>query len=76
MNYSTNYHPDFDDRTGEAGLPTRRGCIWRKNHEVTWLFNKHAAVICVFCFLQAAYYYPLLPERVPSHFGASGIPDA
>ncbi len=24
----------------------------------------------------AAYYYPLLPERIASHFGASGLPDA
>jgi hypothetical protein len=28
------------------------------------------------CLAQAAYYYPLLPGRVASHFGASGLPDA
>jgi uncharacterized membrane protein len=28
------------------------------------------------CLLQAAYYYPLLPDRVASHFGSSGRPDA
>jgi uncharacterized membrane protein len=28
------------------------------------------------CLVQAAYYYPLLPDRVASHFGASGQPDA
>lgn len=28
------------------------------------------------CLAHAAYYYPLLPERVASHFGASGRPDA
>lgn len=33
-------------------------------------------IICALCFIQAAYYYPLLPETVPSHFGASGRPDA
>lgn len=32
--------------------------------------------LCVLCFIQAAYYYPLLPETVPSHFGSSGLPDA
>jgi len=33
-------------------------------------------IMCALCFIQAAYYYPLLPETVPSHFGASGRPDA
>ena len=28
------------------------------------------------CLAHAAYYYPLLPERVASHFGGSGRPDA
>jgi hypothetical protein len=28
------------------------------------------------CIAQVAYYYPLLPDRVTSHFGASGQPDA
>lgn len=33
-------------------------------------------LLIVIGVLQAAYYYPLLPERVASHFGASGRPDA
>jgi uncharacterized membrane protein len=33
-------------------------------------------VLCVLCVAQAAYYYPLLPEKVASHFGLSGQPDA
>ncbi len=32
-------------------------------------------VLCVLCVAQALYYYPQLPERVASHFGASGQPD-
>ena len=32
-------------------------------------------IICALCFIQTAYYYPLLPERVPSHFGTAGRPD-
>ena len=32
--------------------------------------------VLILCLVQAAYYYPLLPERVASHFGASGRPDA
>jgi uncharacterized membrane protein len=33
-------------------------------------------IILILCLGQAAYYYPLLPGRVASHFGASGLPDA
>jgi len=33
-------------------------------------------LILLLCLGQAAYYYPLLPDRVASHFGASGRPDA
>ena len=33
-------------------------------------------VLLLLCLGQAAYYYPLLPDRVASHFGASGQPDA
>ena len=33
-------------------------------------------VLCLLCVVQAAYYYPLLPERIASHFGPSGRPDA
>jgi uncharacterized membrane protein len=33
-------------------------------------------VLCVLCVAQGVYYYPLLPERVASHFGLSGQPDA
>ncbi len=32
--------------------------------------------LCALCVVQAVSYYPLLPERVASHFGASGKPDA
>ena len=32
--------------------------------------------ILLLCLGHAAYYYPLLPEHVASHFGASGRPDA
>ena len=33
-------------------------------------------IVLVLCAAQAAYYYPLLPDRVASHFGVSGRPDA
>ncbi len=33
-------------------------------------------VVFLLCIGQAAYYYPLLPESVASHFGASGRPNA
>lgn len=33
-------------------------------------------VFLLLCLVQAACYYPLMPERVASHFGASGRPDA
>lgn len=33
-------------------------------------------ILCVLCVAHVAYYYPRLPERVASHFGASGQPDA
>ncbi len=33
-------------------------------------------VALLLCIAQAVYYYPLLPDRVASHFGASGRPDA
>ncbi len=33
-------------------------------------------IALLLCIVQAAYYYPLLPDRVASHFGASGRPDA
>jgi len=33
-------------------------------------------LLLVLCIAQAVYYYPLLPDRVASHFGASGRPDA
>ena len=33
-------------------------------------------VLLVLCVGQSLYYYPLLPDRVASHFGASGQPDA
>ncbi len=33
-------------------------------------------LVLALCVLQAFYYYPLLPDRVASHFGASGRPDA
>jgi uncharacterized membrane protein len=33
-------------------------------------------ILLLLCLGQAAYYYPLLPDRVASHFGASGRPDA
>ena len=32
--------------------------------------------IVFLCIVQAVYYYPLLPDRVASHFGPSGRPDA
>ncbi len=32
--------------------------------------------LCLLCLLQAWYYYPRLPERVASHFGPTGLPDA
>lgn len=34
------------------------------------------AGILLLCIAQAAYYYPFLPEKVASHFNASGMPDA
>ena len=33
-------------------------------------------IILAFCLGHTAYYYPLLPDRVVSHFGALGQPDA
>jgi len=33
-------------------------------------------ILLLLCLGHAAYYYPLLPDRVASHFGASGKPDA
>jgi uncharacterized membrane protein len=33
-------------------------------------------ILLILCIAQAAYYYPLLPDKVASHFGASGRPDA
>ena len=33
-------------------------------------------ILLLLCIGHAAYYYPLLPDRVASHFGASGQPDA
>ncbi len=33
-------------------------------------------LLVAICLAHAAYYYPVLPERVASHFGASGRPDA
>jgi uncharacterized membrane protein len=33
-------------------------------------------ILLALCLAHAAYYYPLLPDRVASHFGASGKPDA
>ena len=33
-------------------------------------------ILLALCIAQAVYYYPLLPDRVASHFGASGQPDA
>ena len=33
-------------------------------------------LLLALCIAQAAHYYPLLPDRVASHFGASGKPDA
>lgn len=33
-------------------------------------------IVILLCLGQAIYYYPLLPDRVASHFGASGRPDA
>jgi len=32
--------------------------------------------LLLLCIAHAVYYYPLLPDRVASHFGASGRPDA
>jgi uncharacterized membrane protein len=32
--------------------------------------------VCVLSIAQAVYYYPQLPDRVASHFGVSGRPDA
>jgi len=33
-------------------------------------------ILLALCIAHAAYYYPLLPDRVASHFGVSGQPDA
>ncbi len=33
-------------------------------------------ILLLLCITHAVYYYPLLPDRVASHFGASGRPDA
>jgi uncharacterized membrane protein len=33
-------------------------------------------IALLLCLAHAAYYYPLLPDRVASHFNASGRPDA
>ncbi len=33
-------------------------------------------VVLLLCLGQITYYYPVLPDRVASHFGASGNPDA
>jgi uncharacterized membrane protein len=33
-------------------------------------------VLCVLCVAHAAHYYPRLPEKMASHFDASGQPDA
>jgi uncharacterized membrane protein len=33
-------------------------------------------VLCALCVAQALYYYPQLPDKVASHFGASGQPDS
>jgi uncharacterized membrane protein len=33
-------------------------------------------LLLLLCIGHAMYYYPLLPDRVASHFGASGRPDA
>lgn len=33
-------------------------------------------ILLALCIAQAVYYYPLLPDRVASHFGATGQPDA
>ncbi len=33
-------------------------------------------IVLLLCIGQAFYYYPLLPHRVASHFGASGLPNA
>ncbi len=33
-------------------------------------------ILLILCIAQVAYYYPLLPAKVASHFGASGRPDA
>jgi uncharacterized membrane protein len=32
--------------------------------------------LCALCVVQALTFYPLLPEKVASHFGVSGQPDA
>ena len=33
-------------------------------------------ILCAACVAHALYYYPLLPEKVATHFGPSGRPDA
>jgi len=33
-------------------------------------------ILLILCIAHAAYYYPLLPDKVASHFGVAGRPDA
>ena len=33
-------------------------------------------ILCLLCVFQAWYYFRLLPDRVPSHFGTAGLPDS
>lgn len=40
--------------------------------QIRWLFG----LLLFVCFSHAAYYYKQLPAQVPSHFAASGHPDA
>lgn len=32
--------------------------------------------VLLLCFMLAAYYYPSLPDKIPTHFSAAGIADA
>jgi|WetSurMetagenome_2_1015567.scaffolds.fasta_scaffold747621_1 uncharacterized membrane protein len=32
-------------------------------------------VLCILCLAQGIYYYPLLPDKIASHFGVSGQPN-
>jgi uncharacterized membrane protein len=32
-------------------------------------------VLCIVCVAQGIYYYPLLTEKIASHFGVSGQPN-